>query len=145
MYYVVFLRQFFVQIIILDSMDKVIVNTSRAPAPVGPYSQAIKVRNTLYVSGQIPINAESGEIVTGDIIKATEQVMKNIWAILNEAGMDFGNVVKCSIFVTNMKDFSLVNAAYGKFFDGKPPVRETVEVAALPKGVDVEISCIAVD
>lgn len=126
-------------------MDKVIVNTSKAPAPVGPYSQAIKVKDTLYVSGQIPIDPQNGEIVSGNIIKATEQVMKNIEAILNEAGMDFGNVVKCSIFVTDMKDFSMINTTYGKFFDGNPPVRETVEVTTLPKGADIEISCIAVD
>ena len=124
-------------------MKKIII-TPQAPAPIGPYSQAIKAGNTLYVSGQIPINAENGKLVSDDIASETDQVMKNIRAILNAAGMDFGDVVKCSIFVTDMRDFSIVNAAYEKYFDNEPPSRETVEVAALPKGVNVEISCIAV-
>lgn len=126
-------------------MSKSIIFSEKAPAPIGPYSQAIKAGNTLYVSGQIPINAENGKLVSDDIASETDQVMKNIWSILNAAGMDFGNVVKCSIFVTDMRDFSIVNAAYEKYFDNEPPSRETVEVAALPKGVNVEISCIAVD
>lgn len=126
-------------------MSKSIIFSEKAPAPIGPYSQAIKAGNTLYVSGQIPINAENGKLVSDDIASETDQVMKNIRAILNAAGMDFGNVVKCSIFVTDMRDFSIVNAAYEKYFDNEPPSRETVEVAALPKGVNVEISCIAVD
>lgn len=126
-------------------MDKVIIYTEKAPAPVGPYSQAVKIGNTLYVSGQIPMVAATGQIIKEDITEATEQVMRNIWAILNEAGMDFSNVVKCSIFLTDMHDFSMINATYEKFFDSDPPARETVEVSALPKGVDIEISCIAVD
>lgn len=124
-------------------MKKVIINSNNAPAPIGPYSQAIKVGETLYVSGQIPVNPDTGEIIKSDISEATEQVMRNIWAILNEAGMDFENVVKCSIFVTDMSDFSIINATYEKFFDQDPPARETVEVSALPKDVNVEISCIA--
>jgi 2-iminobutanoate/2-iminopropanoate deaminase len=124
-------------------MKKVIINSNNAPAPIGPYSQAIKVGGTLYVSGQIPVSPDTGEVIKNDISKATEQVMSNIWAILNEAGMDFENVVKCSIFVTDMRDFSIVNATYEKFFDQDPPARETVEVSALPKNVNVEISCIA--
>jgi 2-iminobutanoate/2-iminopropanoate deaminase len=126
-------------------MDKVIIYSEKAPAPIGPYSQAVKVGNTLYVSGQIPMVAATGQIIKDDIGEATEQVMRNIWAILNEADMDFSNVVKCSIFVADIRDFSIINATYEKFFDSDPPARETVEVSALPKGVDVEISCIAVD
>jgi len=126
-------------------MSKSIIFSDKAPAPIGPYSQAAKAGNTLYVSGQIPIIAENDQMITNDIAKETDQVMKNIWSILNTAGMDFSNVVKCSIFVTNMDDFSIVNAAYEKYFDNQPPARETVEVSALPKGVHVEISCIAVD
>lgn len=126
-------------------MSKTIIFSDKAPAPIGPYSQAIKAENTLYVSGQIPINKDTGELVTENISVETDQVMKNISWILDIAGMDFGNVVKCSIFVTDMNDFSIVNATYEKYFKSAPPARETVEVAALPKGVHVEISCIAVD
>lgn len=126
-------------------MSKIIITSDKAPAPIGPYSQAIKVNGTMYVSGQIPVIADTGQVIKNDIANATEQVMKNIWAILNEGGMDFENVVKCSIFVTDMKDFSIVNATYEKFFVNDPPARETVEVATLPKDVNVEISCIAVD
>ena len=126
-------------------MSKQTIYTEKAPAPIGPYSQAVKVGKTLYVSGQIPLIAETGQLITDDIAEETDQVMKNIWTILNQAGMDFSNVVKCSIFVTDMRDFSIVNATYEKYFDNDPPARETVEVSALPKGVHVEISCIAVD
>jgi 2-iminobutanoate/2-iminopropanoate deaminase len=126
-------------------MSKIVINTHEAPAPVGPYSQAIRVNDTLYVSGQIPAVAKTGEVITNDIAEATDQVMRNIWAILNEAEMDFTNIVKCSIFLTNMDDFPIVNAVYAKYFDEAPPARETVQVQALPKGVNVEISCIAVD
>ena len=126
-------------------MSKTIIFTEKAPAPIGPYSQAIKIGKTLYVSGQIPIIPETGQMITDDISKETDQVMKNIWAILNAAGMDFSEVVKCSIFVTDMKDFPIVNATYEKYFDSDEPARETVQVAALPKGAHVEISCIAVD
>ncbi len=125
-------------------MKKVIINSSQAPAPIGPYSQAVMVGETLYISSQIPIKPETGEIIKDDIAMATEQVMMNIRSILNEAGMDFVNVVKSSIFVTDMNDFPVVNSSYGKFFTSDPPARETVEVSALPKNVDVEISCIAV-
>ena len=125
-------------------MKKEIILTKKAPTPIGQYNQAVKVENTLYVSGQIPIDAETGKIVADDIAKQTDQVMENIWAILNEAGMDFSNVVKCSIFVKDITDFYIVDAAYEKFFHDDPPARETVEVAALPKGAKIEISCIAV-
>jgi 2-iminobutanoate/2-iminopropanoate deaminase len=101
-------------------MSKIVINTHEAPAPVGPYSQAIRVNDTLYVSGQIPAVAKTGEVITNDIAEATDQVMRNIWAILNEAEMDFTNIVKCSIFLTNMDDFPIVNAVYAKYFDEAP-------------------------
>jgi 2-iminobutanoate/2-iminopropanoate deaminase len=126
-------------------MSKTIIFSDKAPAPIGPYSQAVKKGGTLYVSGQIPINTETGQLVVADITAETDQVMNNIWSILNAANMDFSNVVKCSIFVTDMKDFPIVNAAYEKYFDSEPPARETVAVVALPKNVNVEISCIAVE
>ena len=126
-------------------MNKSTVFSDRAPAPIGPYSQAIKTGDTLYVSGQIPLDTSTGQLISSGIADETNQVMRNISFILNAAGMDFGNVVKCSIFVTDMKDFAVVNKAYEQFFDQDPPARETVEVSALPKGVHVEISCIAVD
>lgn len=125
-------------------MNRIIVNSKKAPAPIGPYSQAVMVNNTLYVSGQIAINAESGDLLTSNIEIETEQVMKNIGYILSEAGLDFTDVVKCSIFVSDMNNFQLINSVYGKYFLQNPPARETVEVSQLPKGVNVEISCIAV-
>ena len=125
-------------------MDKSIIYTPNAPEPVGPYSQAVRTGDTLYVSGQVPINPESGNMVTGDIKEEARQVMHNIGAVLSAAGMDFGHIVKCSIFVTDIRDFAAVNEVYGEYFDKRPPARETVQVAALPKGARVEISCIAV-
>jgi 2-iminobutanoate/2-iminopropanoate deaminase len=98
----------------------------------------------LYVSGQIPLNPATSELVKGDIKEQTQQVMENLKAILHEAGLDFGDVVKCSIFIMDMKNFPQVNEAYGKYFSEDAPARETVQVAGLPMGVDVEISCIAV-
>ncbi|NJN24500.1 MAG: RidA family protein [Cyclobacteriaceae bacterium] len=126
-------------------MGRSIIYTKNAPEPIGPYSQGVKAGNTLYVSGQIPIVPETGQMISDDITKETNQVMKNLWSILNAAGMDFSNVVKCSIFVTDLRDFPIINASYEKYFDGEEPARETVQVAALPKGAHVEISCIAVD
>jgi len=126
-------------------MERTVIYTSGAPKPIGPYSQAIKAGNTLYVSGQIPMVPETGEMISEDIAKATDRVMKNIWAILNTAGMDFSNVVKCSIFITNLKEFPIINATYEKYFEYDAPARETIEVKALPKGAIVEISCIAVE
>jgi 2-iminobutanoate/2-iminopropanoate deaminase len=123
---------------------KRIIYSSGAPAPIGPYSQAVLADQTLYVSGQIPIDPLSGELVAGDIGRETEQVMLNLQAILTEAGFDFNHVVKCSIFIRNMGDFQRINEIYGKFFTEDPPARETVEVSRLPKDVNVEISCIAV-
>jgi len=123
---------------------KKIINTSKAPAPIGPYSQSVLANGTLFVSGQIPLDPGTGELIQGSIEDETTQVMKNLEAILTEAGASFTNVVKCSIFVKNMGDFAKVNTVYGTFFDDNPPARETVEVSQLPKGVNVEISCIAV-
>lgn len=115
-----------------------------APAPIGPYSQAILKNDTLYVSGQIPLNPESGELVTATIEDATRQVMENISALLKEANMDTDNIVKCSIFLKDLNDFDAVNAIYAEYFRSEPPARETVQVARLPKDVPVEISCIAI-
>ncbi|TVQ16510.1 MAG: RidA family protein [Bacteroidetes bacterium] len=123
---------------------KKIINTVKAPKPIGPYNQAIMSNNTLYVSGQIPLNPATSELVKGDVQEQTRMVMENLKAILKEAGMDFGDVVKCSIFISDMKDFPKINEVYGKYFTEEPPARETVQVAGLPLGVDVEISCIAV-
>jgi len=123
---------------------KSIINTPNAPAPIGPYNQAILIHNTLYVSGQIALDPSSGELILSDIQTETKQVMNNLQEVLRAADFTFGNVVKCSIFVKNMNQFSAINEAYGSFFPVDPPARETVEVSRLPKDVNVEISCIAV-
>lgn len=123
---------------------KQIIHSTKAPAPIGPYSQAVKIGNTLYVSGQIPIDESAGKLVEGSIENETEQVMKNLSFILDEANLTFSHVVKCSIFVSDMSNFAKINDVYGKYFAENPPARETVEVSALPKNVRVEISCIAV-
>ena len=125
-------------------MAKEVIYTAQAPEPIGPYSQAILAGNTLYVSGQIALDSTTGKMITGDISLETEQVMKNLQAILEKADMDFSQVVKCTIFLKNMGDFPKVNEAYGKYFAAHPPARETVEVSRLPKDVHVEVSCIAV-
>src|SRR5690606_33571549 len=119
------------------------INTTNAPAPIGPYNQAIKAGNTLYVSGQIPLDPESGELVSGNIIHETRMVMTNIEAILTEAGYDFSDVVKSTIFLTDMDSFVEVNATYATYFTGIAPARETVAVKTLPKNVRIEISVIA--
>jgi 2-iminobutanoate/2-iminopropanoate deaminase len=121
-------------------MTKKIILSSDAPAPIGPYSQAVEVNGTLYVSGQIALSAfESG----ASIEEETDQVMNNLGYILKEAGYSFEHVVKCSIFIQDMNHFSQINGVYGQYFTENPPARETVEVARLPKNVRVEISCIA--
>ncbi len=125
-------------------MSKEVIYSANAPEPIGPYSQAIKAGNTLYMSGQIAIQKSTGAILTGNISEETEQVMKNLDDVLKAAGMDFSNVVKSTIFLKNMGDFPKVNEVYGSRFSAQPPARETVEVSGLPKGVNVEISCIAV-
>ena len=124
-------------------MKKVIYSTN-APAPIGPYSQAILKGDTLYASGQIAINPQTNELVMDSIEMETEQVMQNIKAVLTEVDMDFSNIVKCSIFLSSMDNFSRMNEVYGNYFTTNPPARETVEVACLPKKVNVEISFIAI-
>jgi 2-iminobutanoate/2-iminopropanoate deaminase len=124
---------------------KTIITTKKAPAPIGPYNQAILTGNTLYTSGQIAINPESGKLIIDNIKIETTQVMQNISAVLEAAGMNFSHVIKSSIFISNMDDFSIINEVYGSFFeDETAPARETVQVARLPKDVNVEISVIAV-
>ncbi len=124
---------------------KKIINTSNAPASIGSYNQAVLSGNTLYISGQIPLDPATGKLIEGDTKKETKQSMENIKAILTEAGMNFENVVKSSIFLKDMNQFAEVNEVYGSYFDPKTaPARETVEVANLPKFVNVEISMIGV-
>ena len=124
---------------------KTIINTENAPAPIGPYNQAILSNGTLYISGQIPLDPKSGELVSGDIKAETKQSMENLKAILTEANMTFENVVKSSIFLSDMNQFTQVNEVYASYFNAETaPARETVEVANLPKFVNVEISMIAV-
>ena len=124
---------------------KKIIFTEKAPAPIGPYNQAVLKGNTLYTSGQIAINPETGELIEGTIEIETKQVMENMKAVLEAAGMTFENVVKTSIFIMNMNDFSSINAVYGSYFnETTAPARETVQVACLPKNVNVEISMIAI-
>ncbi len=124
---------------------KKIIFTEKAPAPIGPYNQAVLSGNTLYASGQIAINPESGELITDNINDETNQVMQNIAAILEAAGMTFENVVKSTIFIMDMNNFGAINTVYGSYFNEKTaPARETVQVACLPKNVNVEISIIAV-
>jgi 2-iminobutanoate/2-iminopropanoate deaminase len=125
-------------------MEKEIIYSQEAPAPIGPYSQAVKAGNTLYVSGQIALDPETGELINENITEETHAVMKNLEAVLRAAGFGFDNVVKCTIFIKNMDEFGTINEAYGQYFKNNPPARETVEVSRLPKNVNVEISCIAV-
>lgn len=124
-------------------MSKEIIYSDQAPEPIGPYSQAVKAGNLLFVSGQIAINRATGVIVNSSIPNETNQVMANLEAILKQAGTNFSNVLKCTIFLKDMNSFSVVNEVYGKYFSSNPPARETVEVSRLPKDVNVEISCIA--
>lgn len=122
---------------------KQIINTSKAPAPIGPYSQAVQFGNLVFLSGQIALNPNTGELVTGSLTEETKQVMINIREVLHHAGLSMDSVIKTSIFLTDMAYFSEVNAEYANFFDGDFPARETVQVSGLPKGVRVEISIIA--
>ena len=124
---------------------KTIITTNKAPQPIGPYSQAVLVENTLYTSGQIALHPETSELVTDSIEKETTQVMNNLKAVLEAADMTFENVIKASIFISDMNSFAAINAIYGQYFEeATAPARETVEVANLPKFVNVEISIIAV-
>ncbi|MDR3715464.1 MAG: RidA family protein [Puia sp.] len=125
-------------------MQKKIIQTDNAPAPIGPYNQAVQAGNLLFISGQVAINPATGAVDATDTIGETHQVMHNLKAILSQAGLDFGNVVKTTIFLTDMSLFATVNEVYGKYFSGDFPARETVAVKGLPKNVNVEISMIAV-
>jgi len=121
------------------------INTASAPKPIGPYNQAVDANNTLYVSGQIPLDPKTGEFHGDKNIKTqTKLVMENLKNILSEGGYSLDNVVKCSIFINSMDDFSEINEVYGSYFPENSPARETVEVSKLPKGAGIEISCIAV-
>jgi 2-iminobutanoate/2-iminopropanoate deaminase len=122
---------------------KIIINTTDAPAPIGPYSQAVLANGFLYISGQIPINPVTGELTMDSIKSETEQVMRNLNAVLLEAGFDFSHILKTTIFLSDMSLFAEVNEVYGSYFEAEFPARETVAVKGLPKGVNVEISVIA--
>lgn len=122
---------------------KTIIYTNKAPKPIGSYSQGVMVNGMLYTSGQIAINPVNNELVVGDVAQETRQVMENVKQVLNAANMTFENVVKCSIFIANMEHFAIINEVYGSYFTSDFPARETVEVACLPKKVNVEISVIA--
>lgn len=124
-------------------MEKKIIQTNEAPAPIGPYNQAVAAGGFLFISGQICINPATGELNNSDLHTETVQVMQNLTAVLQEAGMNFSNVVKTTIFLSDMSLFAEVNEIYGKYFDGGFPARETVAVKGLPKNVNVEISMIA--
>lgn len=125
-------------------MAKQIINTPDAPAPIGPYNQAVLTGNMLFISGQVCIDPATGDLKNGSIEEETEQVMKNLQAILTAAGLGFADVVKTTIFITDMNQFAIINGIYGKYFTSDFPARETVQVSALPKFVNVEISMVAV-
>jgi 2-iminobutanoate/2-iminopropanoate deaminase len=125
------------------SMEKKIIRTENAPAPIGPYNQAVQVGNMLFVSGQIALDPKDGSLFVGDIATETEIVMNNISAILTAAGMTYENIIKTSIFLMDMGKFAAVNEVYARYFSDNYPARETVQVAGLPRGVQVEISVIA--
>jgi len=125
---------------------KKIIHTHEAPAPIGPYSQAVRMGNTVYTSGQIAIDPKTGSLIQGSIADETHQVMRNMQAVLEAAGFGFEQVLKSTIFITNMDDFGAINEVYGSYFDSETaPARETVQVARLPKDVRVEISMIAAE
>ncbi len=123
--------------------QRTVIQTRKAPEPVGPYSQALAVGDFLFCSGQIPLDAETGELIQGSIEEQTKKVMENIQAVLEAAGLSFNHIVKCGIFLTNMDEFAQVNSVYSRYFSNEPPARSCVEVSRLPKGVDVEIEVIA--
>lgn len=125
-------------------MIKKVIKTEKAPTAIGPYSQAILAGNTLYCSGQIAIDPETGSLITNNITEETHQVMKNISNVLKAANMDFSNVVKSSIFIKNMNQYEDINQVYASYFNNNPPARETVEVSVLPMDTNIEISVIAV-
>jgi len=131
------------EVITFAVMEKKIIRTSKAPAPIGPYNQAVQTGNLLFISGQIALDPNTGNVVLDDIKTETRQVMENLKAILTDAGIDFTHVVKTSIFLMNMGQFAQVNEIYGSYFKDDAPARETIQVAGLPKNVNVEISMIA--
>lgn len=122
---------------------KKIVSTTEAPAAVGPYSQAVRIGPMLYTAGQIPLDPKSGQIVSEDVAAQTKQVLENLTAVLRAEGMDFSNIVKTTVFMTNLGDFQTMNEIYAGYFNDLPPARSTVQVSALPKGAQVEIEVIA--
>jgi len=124
--------------------EKIIIQSPDAPKAIGPYSQAILAGNTLYVSGNIAINPENGQMDTLNLETEIRRVMSNLGAVLNEVNMSYENVVKATIYTTDLNNYKLINTIYGEYFKEKPPARETVQVVALPKGAHVEISCVAV-
>lgn len=129
---------------VTNKMEKIIINTQQAPAPIGPYNQAVFAGDTLYISGQICLNPQSGELNNASLEAETQQCMDNLQAILHQAGLNFTHVVKSTIFITDMHQFGVINGVYSQYFTQNFPARETVQVAALPKFVNVEISMIAV-
>jgi len=122
---------------------KEIVNTKKAPSAIGPYSQAVICNGFMYLSGQIPLDPNTGETEKGDISKQTKRVLENIKAILEEKQLDFNSVIKTTVFITDLNDFATVNSIYGEYFTENHPARSCVEVSALPKGVNIEVECIA--
>jgi 2-iminobutanoate/2-iminopropanoate deaminase len=122
---------------------KEIISTAEAPQAIGPYSQAVRVGALVFLSGQIPINPVTGELVLGDAAPQARQVMENLGAVLRAAGSSFGDVVRATIYLTNLEDFAKVNEVYGSYFPAEPPARATVQVAALPRGAAVEIDMVA--
>lgn len=124
-------------------MSKTVIKSDQAPAPIGPYSQAIQTGNLLFVSGQVAFNPQTGQLENADVSSEAKRVMKNLEAILKEAGYEFKHIVKTTIFLKDMNDFATVNGIYGEYFSENPPARETVEVARLPRDAKVEISVIA--
>ena len=125
-------------------MNKKVIKTDKAPSAIGPYSQGIVSGNLVFLSGQIPINPTTGSVVSGDIVAQTEQVLKNLQAVLSADGLSFDNVVKTTVYLSDMNEFTAMNEVYGKYFKINPPARATVQVARLPKDVKVEIDLIAV-
>ena len=124
-------------------MPKEIISTDKAPQAIGPYSQAVRAGNFIFCSGQIAMDAKSGELTTGDVGTQTERVLQNVKAVLEASGADLSQVVKCTVFLANMDDFAAMNEVYGRFFPDNPPARAAVEVSRLPKSVDVEIEAVA--
>jgi 2-iminobutanoate/2-iminopropanoate deaminase len=124
-------------------MEKKIINTNQAPAPIGPYNQAVQMGNFLFISGQIPMDPATGQLIQTDIKAEAKQVMENLSAILTAANMNFSNIIKTTIFLTDMAQFAAINEVYGSYFTNAAPARETVQVSGLPRGVNVEISMIA--